>query len=128
MTFSEWLLKKIEDSGLSYSEIARRGGISHARISQVVNGARPGSDFCIAIAQAFGEDATHVLRLAGILTALPPAVAEEQEAVRILRSLAPEARAAAMSMLRGLAGKARAVPPEDKEPPGDEDGGGEGDG
>lgn len=67
MIFSEWLSKKIEESGLSYSELARRGGTSHARISQVIGGETPGADFCVKIARALGESPEYVLRLAGIL-------------------------------------------------------------
>lgn len=71
MAFNEWLLQKIEQSGLSYSELGRRGGISHARISQVVSGDKPGAEFCLAIARALGERPETVMRLAGLLPSLP---------------------------------------------------------
>jgi len=102
MTFSEWLLGKIEESGLSYSEIGRRGHISHARISQVISGESPGADFCIGVAKGLGLSPEDVLRRAGILPSLPPEVEEQQEAIRIIRRLDPTFRDAAMSMLRGL--------------------------
>ena len=71
MDFIEWLTDKIRTGGLSYSELARRGGMSHARISQVMAGETPGADFCVKLARALGESPEYVLRLAGILDPLP---------------------------------------------------------
>lgn len=71
MDFTEWLTRKIRETGLSYSELARRGGMSHARISQVMGGETPGADFCVKLARALGESPEYVLRLAGILEPLP---------------------------------------------------------
>ena len=69
--FSLWLLREIEERGWSYSETARRGGISHARISQVIAGNNPGEEFCQAIARAFKIPVIEVMRRAGILEPLP---------------------------------------------------------
>lgn len=72
MSFNEWLQEKLVEKGWSYSELARRGGTSHARISQVLNSnEQPGADFCVKIARALGESPEHVLRLAGFLDPLP---------------------------------------------------------
>lgn len=68
MAFNEWLLTQIEESGLSYSEIGRRAGFSHARISQVVNGDPASAEFCIAIAKALMIPPTTALRRAGYLS------------------------------------------------------------
>lgn len=67
MAFSDWLLEEIEKSGLSYSEIGRRAGFSHARISQVVSGDKPSADFCIAIAKGLDLPPTVALSRAGYL-------------------------------------------------------------
>ena len=67
MDFGEWLLGEIEKSGLSYSEIGRRSGFSHARISQIVNGDKPSADFCIAISRALNLSPMLVLRRAGLI-------------------------------------------------------------
>ncbi len=94
--------KEIKDRGWNYSELARRGGASHARISQVLSGGeRPGADFCFAIGRALGVSPEAVLRRAGLLPPLLPAVEEEQEAIAILRSLPADVRAVVM-MMRGL--------------------------
>jgi transcriptional regulator with XRE-family HTH domain len=74
--FSEWLLEEIEKRGLNYSEIGRRGGPSHARISQVVSGDKPGLDFCTDLARAFRISPESVLRRAGHI---PPKPEEEEE-------------------------------------------------
>jgi len=127
MTFNEWLLQEIERSGLSNSEIARRGGISHARISQVLAGQNPGADFCIGIARGLGLIPEDVLRRAGILPPLPPAVAEEREVVGLLRRLGASMRETAVAILRTLAGQppemytlrergARYAPPDEEDP------------
>ena len=116
MTFNEWLLQKIEESSLSYSEISRRSkaggykGISHARISQVVSGEMPGNRFCIAIARGLKIPREEVFRQAGKLDPLPPAVIEEHEVIRILRNLSASARVAALAMLRGLDGSFTLAP------------------
>jgi len=88
MAFSEWLLQKIEESGLSYSEIGRRGGISHARISQVINGEKPGADFCVAVARGLKISPAEVLRQAGFLP-LRPERDPDFEALESLWNLAP---------------------------------------
>ncbi|HIP95961.1 MAG TPA: XRE family transcriptional regulator, partial [Anaerolineae bacterium] len=55
----------------SYSEVARRGNISSARISQVIAGEKPGRAFCEGIARAFGLSPDDVMRRAGLLPPLP---------------------------------------------------------
>ena len=107
MEFVDWLTGEIRQSGLSYSEIARRGGISHVRISQVMNGEPPGANFCLGIARGLNLPPEEVMRRAGILPSLPPEVAEEKEVIRIVRELSRQLRRSALAMLRGLAGVTR---------------------
>lgn len=71
MTFSEWLLQEAEKADLSFAEIARRGGISHARISQVISGESPGWEFCLGIARGLKLPPETILRRAGILPSKP---------------------------------------------------------
>lgn len=66
--FGEWLREKIDDSGMTYREIGRRAGFSHATISNIINGHRkPGIKFCRAIAKALVIPPDTVLRMAGLL-------------------------------------------------------------
>jgi transcriptional regulator with XRE-family HTH domain len=64
--FVDWLLKEIDNRGWNQSELARRAGISHGRVSQIVSGDKPGADFCIAIAHALNISVLNVLSRAGI--------------------------------------------------------------
>jgi transcriptional regulator with XRE-family HTH domain len=99
-----WLEEELESRGWSQRELARRAGIAHTTVSYVLAGRQaPSWDFCAAIAEALGLAPTEVFVLAGLLPPPLPAVAEETEAVAILRELDPEARAHALAMLRGLA-------------------------
>jgi transcriptional regulator with XRE-family HTH domain len=108
MTFSKWLLEKIEDSGLSYSEIGRRGEISHARISQVIGGEKPGWDFCVAIARVFRVPPEEVFRRAGLLPANPNMTPEERELLHLYRQLGDEQQKMALRALRAWSeGKGR---------------------
>lgn len=66
MNFQEWLAEQISKSGLSYSELGRRGGISHSRISQIINGdGLPGEKFCLAMGKALDLPPETVLKRAG---------------------------------------------------------------
>lgn len=104
--FVTWLIEEVERRGWNNSEFARRIGVSPSNVHIFVSRKRnPTWDFCVGVARAFGLPEDDVFRRAGLLPSLPPEVAEEREAVRILRGLPGQARAAAMSMLRGLGGR-----------------------
>ncbi len=101
-----WLSAELERRGWSIRELARRADISHASISSVISGQySPSWDFCASIAPALDRQVEDVFRLAGLLPSLPSPVAEEQEAVAILRELSAGELATVMRMLRGLAGQ-----------------------
>lgn len=67
--FTEWLNQRIQSSGLSQAQIARRGNISPASISNAldINGSPVGWDVCYGIALAIGEPPILVFRKAGLL-------------------------------------------------------------
>jgi transcriptional regulator with XRE-family HTH domain len=67
MAFKDWLLSEIEAAGLSNSELARRAGVSHARVSQVLGGDSPGKNFLIKIADVLGKPRSEVFRAAGLV-------------------------------------------------------------
>lgn len=66
-TFAEWLADEIKKSGLSNSEVARRAGVSHARISQILGGDPPGNVFLQKIASVFGKSRSETYRAAGLV-------------------------------------------------------------
>jgi transcriptional regulator with XRE-family HTH domain len=105
-SFVNWFNQQIEAKGWTYADIAKRGVISKSMVSRVVSEqSQPGLEFCKAVARAFEIPADFVLRRAGLIDPLPPAVEEEQEILHIVRSLSPERRIAALDMLRGLVGR-----------------------
>jgi transcriptional regulator with XRE-family HTH domain len=74
--FVSWLYSEMEGRGWSISELARRAGVSHVAISNILNHKRNiGIDVCSGIAHAFRDSYsyTEVFRLAGIFPPLPAA-------------------------------------------------------
>jgi transcriptional regulator with XRE-family HTH domain len=72
--FTTWLVEQMEEQELSMRETARRGGISHTWIANVVSErAEPTADFCLGIARALGKPPTLVLRVAGLIPPAPDA-------------------------------------------------------
>lgn len=77
---SDWLASELEDRGWSMRELGRRSGVSHTQISDVISGkARPGSDFCQAVARGLGEPPGKIYRLAGLLPPVSEARRREFE-------------------------------------------------
>lgn len=77
-------------------------------VSDVIAGKRaPTWEFCAAIARPLGVDPDEVFVLAGLKRPPPASVAEEREALGILRRLPGSVRDVVMAMLRGLAREGR---------------------
>ena len=99
-----WLTEAIEARGWSMRELARRAGLSHATVSQVLSQQqKPTWNFCAAIARPLRVPEDTIFILAGLKRRPPPAVDEEREVVAIVRSLPVDVRQWMMVMLRGLA-------------------------
>lgn len=102
-SFVTWLVEQIDSRGWTNSELARRANLVPSTVSMVVSHQkRPGLEFCVGIAQAFGVPPEDVLRLAGLLPSIPAPIAEEHEVVTILRSLPAAIRRTVVTMLRAL--------------------------
>jgi len=100
--FSQWLLEELEQRGLSYSEVARRGSMSHARISQIVSGGNPGSDFCLGIAKALDLPPETVFRKAGILPPEPDLTSREKINLHLFRQLSLAEQERQLAVMRAL--------------------------
>ena len=101
----DYLNAQLEIRGWSKSELARRAGVSRTQTIDVLNSrANPGADFCISVARALGDPPEELLRMAGILPQLPPAVAEERAALDVFRRLSGQIRRAMLATMRNLAG------------------------
>lgn len=109
---SDYLNEQIERRGWSKRELARRAGISSAQVTDVLNErANPGFDYCAKVAGALGLPPEKLLRMAGILPALPPAASEEEEALYLFRQIGShEHREAALRMLSSLSEHSYMIP------------------
>ena len=76
--FVDWLEHEIWKKRVTYSEVARRGGISHSRISQVLGGETPGWEFVAAVARALEQPLDLVAKKAGLWEGGPDAVQIEK--------------------------------------------------
>jgi transcriptional regulator with XRE-family HTH domain len=100
---SQWLKQQLEQRSWSSSELARRAGLSQSSVSHVLTGRQvPGLEFCKGVAKALEMPPEEMLRLAGHLPPLAEPVAEEREALRLLRGLSGPMRGVALSLLRAL--------------------------
>ena len=103
--FVNWLTTKLNERGWTASELARRAEMVPSTISMVINEYNdPSPEFCLKVAQALGESPMDVLRLGGYLPALPPAVVDEDEALRLFRQVPAHLRGLALQMLGVFAG------------------------
>ena len=103
-SFTQWLSAEVEERGWTFGELGRRANLSSGMMSKVMTeSALPSWNFCLKTSRALQMPAEDVFRIAGLLPSLPPEVAEEREAISILRSLSTRMRQAAMTMLRALA-------------------------
>jgi transcriptional regulator with XRE-family HTH domain len=65
---ARWVTDELRRRGWSIRELARRSGLSHVAISQVLSGQRqPGWDFCAAIAEPLEASPMDTFVLAGKL-------------------------------------------------------------
>ena len=105
-SFVTWLLTEMDVRGWTNSELARRANLVPSTISMVVSQQkRPGLEFCVGVAQAFGLPPEDVLRAAGLIPSIPGPIAEEREMITILRTLPAAIRRTIVTMLRALAGQ-----------------------
>ncbi len=102
--FVTWLTEELDKRGWTGSELARRAGLVPSTVSTVISGAkRPGLDFCVGVGRALSVRPEEVLRRAGLLPALPAPVADEGEALTLLRELSGGERSLIIRQLRALA-------------------------
>ena len=104
---SKWLHQQIQQNGWSVRETARRAGLSHTAIHNVLgSNVTPSMDTYKGLSRAFDTPLEQVLRLAG---ELPPLLTQQRmcnpmldEGVRLLTVLSPVDLGTAVRILRGL--------------------------
>jgi len=101
--FIAWLGKQLNERGWNNSELARRAGLGNQTIYAIMNGTRkPGIDSCVGIARALHILPEDVLRHAGLLPPLPPAVSNERTAAILFRQLSPDDQQTILTIMRAL--------------------------
>lgn len=101
--FNVWLTKRLDKEDWNNSELARRASVAPSTVSMVLNQQqRPGLDFCLGVAKALRIPPETVLRKAGLLPPVPPAIEQEQEYLLILRELSAGTRETLLTMVRAL--------------------------
>ena len=99
-----WINSKLEESGWSQRELARRAGLASVTISNALAGKQSvGIEFCVGIARAFGEPPEKILRLAKLLPPLPEATTGETDLLHAWRRLSPDEQKSVLTMIRALA-------------------------
>ena len=94
--FVSWINDELAKRGWGYNELGRRAGLSSGGVSVVMSGRQnPGFEFCVKVAEAFGEPPETILRLAGLLPPLPAAEGEgisKEELWEIVKNMSVEER------------------------------------
>lgn len=99
---SDWLTTHMKNNNLGTRETARRAGISHPLISDILNGGRPSLETCTVLAELFKTPPEQVLRMAGLL---PPKAHKDvikERADYLLARLSPEKQLQAVEYLEFL--------------------------
>ena len=106
--FVTWLGQEVQNRDWSYSELARRAGLSQSTISKVMSyAAAPGLEFCTGIARAFNIPAESVLHRAGLLQARPDITPGLRELNFLFDQLNKEEQENILRMIRGYVREVR---------------------
>jgi len=99
---SAWLMSNMKINNLGTRETARRAGISHPLISDILSGGRPSLETCNVLASLFKTPIEEVLRLAGLL---PPKAEQDvikERADYLMERLSPDKQQQAVNYLEFL--------------------------
>lgn len=112
--FGAWLLNKLDEKGMSQSELARRSRLSEGTISNIISSSRgTGLDSVEAIARALRIPPEEVF-LAAIGKPLKPDDEWVKETSHKIASLPPDLRAIADRLLNSLAESEKPEPRKTK--------------
>ena len=104
--FVDWLSAELDQRAWSMSELARRAGISHSLISQVLSEKQyPTPDFVLAVTGGLDADPVYALRLAGHLPPAPPITDLDTQVCQQFRTLSAAHKTAIAHIVSSLAGR-----------------------
>lgn len=109
---TQWLQAKLVERGWKAIDLAREAGLGNSTVTRILNEEREaGPDVCTKIAAALGEEPDKVFRLAGLLPESTGSFnglsSDESEMLKMYRGLPLSRKEALLSILRGLAEKAK---------------------
>jgi transcriptional regulator with XRE-family HTH domain len=99
---SDWLMTHMQINNLGTRETARRAGISHPLISDIINGGKASLETCTVLAELFNTPPEEVLRMAGLL---PPKAEKDiikERADYLMQRLSPAKQQQAIEFLEFL--------------------------
>ena len=100
--FVSWLKQEFEKRNWAIRAAARRIGVSHPTISDIVTlQKQPSYETCLAIANAFNKPPEWVLRMAGLLPKMEPLNFDFEEWRYVLANISDTDRAELMEIARG---------------------------
>jgi len=97
---AHWVNSQAEDKNLSFREIAKRGGISVASVSDAASGQSVGFKVCKGLAKAFGVPEEKILRLAGLLPPQPEETPTSRELLYMFMQLDDQDQERILSITR----------------------------
>lgn len=104
-----WIKKELQLRNWSIRELARKSGISHAYIADILRGDKDVTwNFCLAIAHGFNEPVWNVFILAGMLDKVPEELVLDENRrllLRIFNELPGSVQDEALSYLKWLAAR-----------------------
>lgn len=100
-TFVEWLVKELEERGMSQAELSRKSGVSTGGISDIMTGRRePGDKTARKIAQALEIPAEEVYRAAGLLSGHPERTREIDQIMTLVEGMTQDDQKELLSYIR----------------------------
>jgi transcriptional regulator with XRE-family HTH domain len=98
--FAAWLDAELAQRGWSYSQLARRAGLSHSMLSRLRAGAPPSWSACRLVAEALGLPPEEVFRQAGLMPPISSDQAEYEQFRHLLAQLSDEDRQELLEIAR----------------------------
>ncbi len=92
----------LEKQNISIRELARRSGVSHPTISNILHGAIPSYEVCALLAPALNLPLEIVLRSAGLLPASAKLSDDQQHILYLYNSLAADQQKYVIKFMQAL--------------------------
>jgi len=92
----------LEKQNISIRELARRAGLAHPTVSNIINGAAPTYEVCAKLAPVLNLPLEIVLRSAGLLPASEKLTADQQHMLYLYNSLGADQRKYVIKFMQAL--------------------------